>query len=191
MPENCTRLMTDNLIVRRLQNICYSRSQQTRPTLTEIKHRDTDAVATITDAIAYGEFTERMGCILPLQFTPAFDRLAHQYLYFSIDQHGFCKNVLNLIRTLYGGAQPKVYINRDQGTPQSSVKRTVYIALRNSIKNRYHKTPIRTQVKYPIQNLNKICGNISVQTCLDGRQWNCVRLKQLWLFLVVLTIRAT
>jgi hypothetical protein len=92
-----------------------------RQTLPDIKHpaqsssttgrNILDAAATIRGVIAHAELTGRLGCILSLDFASAFDKISHGYLYFILEQYGYGKNIVNMIKALCGGAQSKVQIN--------------------------------------------------------------------------------
>jgi hypothetical protein len=68
-------------------------------------------VGTIRGVTAHAEITGRPGCLLSIDFVPPFDKISHGYLYFVLEQYGYGKNVVNMIRALHGGMQSKVQIN--------------------------------------------------------------------------------
>jgi hypothetical protein len=70
-----------------------------------------DAVATIRDVIAHAEYYRRAICIVSLDFTPAFDRVSHQYLFHILHRCGFGVKLQQRIRSLYDGAKAMLSIN--------------------------------------------------------------------------------
>jgi hypothetical protein len=96
-----------------------------------------DAVATIRDARAHAEVTGRPGCVLSLDFAPAFDRMSHEYLYHILDQYGYGKNMVNTMKTLYTGAQSEVQKNgflshsflKERSVPQGCPSRMILYTL--------------------------------------------------------------
>jgi hypothetical protein len=63
-----------------------------------------DAVSTIRDVIAYAENTATPLCVLSLDFAQAFDRIAHQYLFCTLQAHGIDAWFIECIKPLYAQA---------------------------------------------------------------------------------------
>jgi hypothetical protein len=70
-----------------------------------------DAIATIRDTIADAEMTNGTLCILSLDFSEAFDRVTHEYLYGTLEKYGFDGWVIDRIRKMYEGATSVAQIN--------------------------------------------------------------------------------
>jgi hypothetical protein len=70
-----------------------------------------DAIATIRDTIADAELTNGTMCILSLDLSEAFDRVAHEYLYGALGKYGFDGWVIDRIRKMYDGATSVAQIN--------------------------------------------------------------------------------
>jgi len=72
-----------------------------------------DTVATIRDSIAYAEKSHFPLCILSLDFTEAFDRFAHRYLFKLLTKYGFSTKFI----ALYNHAQSSIHINGHKKGP--------------------------------------------------------------------------
>jgi hypothetical protein len=70
-----------------------------------------DAVGTIRDSIAYSEMSHVPLCILSLDFTKAFDRIAHRYLFRLLTKYGFSTKFIALIENMYNHAHSLIHIN--------------------------------------------------------------------------------
>jgi hypothetical protein len=70
-----------------------------------------DAIATIRDTIVDAELTNGTMCILSLDLSEAFDRVAHEYLYRALGKYGFDGWVIDRIRKMYDGATSVAQIN--------------------------------------------------------------------------------
>ena len=92
-----------------------------RPILDKLLHRSQhcgvagrgifDAVAMIRDSIAYAEMSHVPLCILCLDFTEAFDRIAHRYLFRLLTKCGFSTKFIALIENMYNHAHSSIHIN--------------------------------------------------------------------------------
>ena len=70
-----------------------------------------DAVATIGDAIAYAELKRRPMCVLSLDFSNAFDKIAHEYLFQALRQYALPESFITSIAKMYENATSAVQIN--------------------------------------------------------------------------------
>jgi hypothetical protein len=70
-----------------------------------------DAAGTVRDVIAYAEVTRKPICVVSLDFTEAFDRLSHDYLFAALADYGVVGHMLRLVRCMYSEASSAVQIN--------------------------------------------------------------------------------
>ena len=70
-----------------------------------------DATAAIRDTIAYAENKGQPLCVLSLDFTCAFDRIAHDYLFQVLQSYGINDEFRKGIEHMYHGATSSVQIN--------------------------------------------------------------------------------
>ena len=68
-------------------------------------------MATVRDTIAYAESRRVTLCVLSLAFKNAFDRIAHNYLFQTLQGYGIGKAFIAGIKRLYEVATPSVQIN--------------------------------------------------------------------------------
>ena len=68
-------------------------------------------VATIREAIAYAECKRRPMCVLSLDFSNAFDRIAHEYLFQALRQYALPESLVTGIAQMYEGATSAVQVN--------------------------------------------------------------------------------
>jgi len=96
-----------------------------------------DAVATVQDAIAYAEKTQTPLFALSLDFTEAFDRISHIYLFKLLSGYGFSTKVTGFIKDMYDQAYSSIHINGHTmgpipiqcGVPQGSLLSMLLFAL--------------------------------------------------------------
>ena len=69
-----------------------------------------DAIAAVTEAVAYAETTNNALCILSLDFKAAFD-ISHTYLFTMLKAYGFSEKFQQRIKSMYEGATSSVQIN--------------------------------------------------------------------------------
>jgi hypothetical protein len=110
-----TLLNTDYKILARII------ANRLRPILCELLHPSQhcgvvgrgifDAVATIRYSIAHAEMKHVPLCILSLDFTEAFDRIAHRYLFRLLMKYGFSTKFITLIENMYKHAHSSIHIN--------------------------------------------------------------------------------
>jgi len=67
-----------------------------------------DTVATIHEATAYAECKRRSMCMLSLDFSNAFDRIAHEYLFQDLRQYALPESFITGIAQMYKGATAAV-----------------------------------------------------------------------------------
>ena len=60
-----------------------------------------DAASQIRDIIAHAEHTGTPLCVLSLDFHNAFDRIAHEYLFYILHSYGIQKGFLDCLRAMY------------------------------------------------------------------------------------------
>jgi len=92
-----------------------------RPILAELLHPSQqggmqgggtfDAVATVRDAIAYAEKTQTPMLVLSLDFTEAFDRISHIYLFKLLSGYGLSTKFIGFIKNMYDQAYSSIHIN--------------------------------------------------------------------------------
>jgi Fe-S cluster assembly ATPase SufC len=70
-----------------------------------------NGIATVREAIAYAETTNKALCILSLDFQAAFDNISHTYLFQILQAYGFSEAFKKRIKTMYEGATAAVQIN--------------------------------------------------------------------------------
>jgi hypothetical protein len=70
-----------------------------------------DAVATIWDVIAYAEGKRHPMCGLSLDFSNAFDRIVHEYLFYALRAYGLPEPFVTGIEHMYGGATSSAQVN--------------------------------------------------------------------------------
>jgi hypothetical protein len=102
-------------------------AQRLSPWLTDILHPSQhcgvngksilDTVATVRDAIAFVETTNKELCILSLDFQAAFDNISHTYLYKIIRAHGFDEKFQRQINSMNEGATASLQINGHISSP--------------------------------------------------------------------------
>ena len=110
-----TLLNTDYKILARIV------ANRLRPIIAEILHPSQhggrqgggifDALATVRDAIAYAEMTNTPLCVLSLDFTEAFDRISHIYLFKLLAEYGFSTKFISFIKNIYDKAYSSIDIN--------------------------------------------------------------------------------
>jgi len=98
-----------------------------RPCLTDILHPAQhcgipgttvfEALATIRDAVAYAEVSGTPLCILSIDFTEAFDRISHAYLFELLRKHGFSERFRQRLRNIYSNATSAIQINGFRSKP--------------------------------------------------------------------------
>jgi hypothetical protein len=92
-----------------------------RPWLPDLLHADQhcgiagstvyDVLATVRDVVAYARYTRTPVCVLTIDFTSAFDLIAHDYLQETLRCHGFGERTTRRILSLYDNATSKAQIN--------------------------------------------------------------------------------
>jgi hypothetical protein len=92
-----------------------------RPILAELLHPSQhggvqgggifDAVATVRDYIAYAEKTQTPLCVLSLDFTEAFSRISHTYLFKLLSVYGFSTKFTAFLKNIYDQAYSSLHIN--------------------------------------------------------------------------------
>jgi hypothetical protein len=70
-----------------------------------------DAISSVRDVIAHAEATGIHLCVLKLDFQQAFDRIAHQYLFYILQKYGISVWFVERIHALYDQATASVQIN--------------------------------------------------------------------------------
>lgn len=70
-----------------------------------------EAMAAVRDAIAQVEITRKPLCILSIDFSAAFDRISHEYLYMNLEAHGLSACFRQKIQQLYEKATSEIMIN--------------------------------------------------------------------------------
>jgi len=70
-----------------------------------------DAVADVRDAIAQAEIFQKPLCILSIDFSAAFDKISHEYLYMVLEAHGISASFRRKITRLYEHATSEIQIN--------------------------------------------------------------------------------
>ena len=70
-----------------------------------------DATATIRDIIAFAEIEKIPLCVLSIDFKNAFDNIAHEYLFQTLQKYGISDPFIHGIRNMYEGASSNVQIN--------------------------------------------------------------------------------
>jgi hypothetical protein len=100
---------------------------RTRPTLNTIIYHGqycgmpgmntVGAAGGIRDVTAYAELTGKSMCLLSIDFSMAFDRIAHAYLFNTLKSHGYSNSVVGLIQSLYVNAKSRVKINGKRAGP--------------------------------------------------------------------------
>ena len=76
-----------------------------------------DAVATVRVTIAYAESRRIPLCVLSLDLKNAFDRIAHNYLFQTLQGYGIGNAFIAGIKSMYQGATSSVQINGHQYGP--------------------------------------------------------------------------
>ena len=69
------------------------------------------AIAGIRETIAQVEMTNSPTCLLSLDFTEVFDKIAHTYLFKVLEHCGFSKTFLTRLQKMYTNATSSVQIN--------------------------------------------------------------------------------
>jgi hypothetical protein len=92
-----------------------------RPWLPDLLHADQhcgtawstvyDAPVTVRDVVAYTEYSRTPVCELTIDFTSAFDLIAHDYLQETLRCHGFSERMTRRILSLYDNATSKAQIS--------------------------------------------------------------------------------
>jgi hypothetical protein len=106
-----------------------------RPALVELLHASQycsvpgksifDAVASVRDAVTYGEMANTPLCVLSLDFKEAIDKISHKYLFTILQSYGFSDTFLRCIKNMYTNATSVVHINGHISKPipiQSSIR---------------------------------------------------------------------
>jgi hypothetical protein len=70
-----------------------------------------DAASQIRDIIAHAEHTGTPLCVLSLDFHKAFDRIAHEYLFYIPNIYGIPKGILDCLQAMYTDVTSSVQIN--------------------------------------------------------------------------------
>jgi len=83
-----------------------------------------EAVAVVREAIAYAETAKKPICIVSIDFSTAFDRISHEYLYKVLSSHGFDDLFIQRIKTFYGNATSEKHIN-DFRSDQIQIQRSM------------------------------------------------------------------
>jgi hypothetical protein len=73
----------------------------------------TDALAFVRDAIAYAQYTSTPMCVISLDFTQAFDRISHHYLFQILPHFRLTDWFIDRLRALYEDADAAIQINGD------------------------------------------------------------------------------
>jgi hypothetical protein len=73
----------------------------------------TDALAFVRDAIAYAEYRNNPMCVVSIDFTQAFDRISHSYLFRNLPHFGITDWFIERLRALYEDADAAIQINGD------------------------------------------------------------------------------
>jgi hypothetical protein len=74
----------------------------------------TEALATVRDVIAYAEYRNTPMCVLTIDFSQAFDRISHEYLFRILPRFGISDQFIEHLQALYEGAEASVQINGEQ-----------------------------------------------------------------------------
>jgi exonuclease III len=70
-----------------------------------------DAASQIRDIIAHADHTGTPLCVLSLDFHNAFDRIAHEYLFYILNSYGIPKGFLDCLRAMYTDVTSSVQVN--------------------------------------------------------------------------------
>jgi len=70
-----------------------------------------DAVSQVRDIIAHAENTGTTLCILTLDFNNAFDRIAHDYLFYILQTYGNRQDFIDHLRAIYSDATVSLQVN--------------------------------------------------------------------------------
>ena len=70
-----------------------------------------EAVAAVRDAITQAEIFQKPLCALSIDFSAAFDKMSHEYLYMALEAHGLSACFRQKIRRLYEQATSEILIN--------------------------------------------------------------------------------
>ena len=83
-----------------------------------------EAVAVVREAIAYAETANKLGFIMSIDFSAAFDKISHEYLYKILSTHGFYDLIIKRIKMLYDNATSEIQISGFR-LGQIEIKRSV------------------------------------------------------------------
>ena len=83
-----------------------------------------EAVTVVREAILYAETTKKPICIVSIDFSAAFDKISHEYLYKVLSKHGFDDTFIQQIKRLCDNATSEIQINSFR-SGQIQIKRSV------------------------------------------------------------------
>jgi len=63
-----------------------------------------DVVATVHDIKAYAEDTRKTICLLSIDFTDAFDKISHTFLFNILKEYGISDTICKRLKTIYADA---------------------------------------------------------------------------------------
>ena len=70
-----------------------------------------EEAATKREAIAHTELTGVQRCIISLDFSQAFDKISHEYLFCILQEYGFSTQFITYIQNIYNDASSQIHIN--------------------------------------------------------------------------------
>jgi len=84
-----------------------------------------DAVAPVRDIIAYAETTDSFLCLLSIEFSDAFDKISHTFLFKILQEYGISEIFCQGLRNIYADATSTLVLNGHKSKPikiQSGVR---------------------------------------------------------------------
>jgi hypothetical protein len=113
-----TRLPTDYKLLARI--VAQRIKQVTGEQINDTQHCGvegrtmTEALATVREVIAYAEYHNTPMCVLTIDFSQAFDRISHEYLFNILPRFGISDQFIENLQAMYEGAEASVQINGEQ-----------------------------------------------------------------------------
>jgi len=84
-----------------------------------------NAVAIVRDIIAYAETTNSSLCLLSIDFSDAFDKISHTFLFKILQEYGISETFCQRLRNIYADATSTLVLNGHKSKPikiQSGVR---------------------------------------------------------------------
>ena len=123
-PENYRPLTMLNSDCKLLTRILAYRL---RPWMEDILHQNQysgrngksiyDAVATVRDIVAHAEITSTSLCLLSFDFSDAFDKISHTFLFKILQEYGISETFCQRLRNIYAGATSTLVMNGRKSKP--------------------------------------------------------------------------